>query len=381
MNAGETKDKSQYAPSYLGDFFLLQEAIGRNFDVESLSMFGDMLRFTYGSARRDLHEIRREFETLGYRPFFGGAGARRTCILIPLKSETLKSRRREIWIALLLFFVTLATTTLAGWYFSSEMVKAGLMESEWPGALGFSLSLLLILGSHEMAHKWASRRHGIDSSPPYFIPLPSVIPHVGLVSLGTMGALIRVRSPIPDKNAAVALGVSGPLAGFLVALPILTAGLLMSKIVPIPHLPEGEAQIYFGTSLLVTLLERALLNVPDGKALMLHPIGMAAWIGLFVTSLNLIPIGQLDGGHIAHAVLGEKRFRTLCWALIGLLVVMSAFWQGWVIWAIIGYILTRRGYPRSMDEETPLTPASRAFAAAGLIMLILCFMPVPMMIK
>lgn len=292
----------------------------------------------------------------------------------------LKKRRRELLIAALLFAATLATTTAAGWYFALGMVEAGTAESALPGALSFSLGLLLILGSHEMAHKWASMRNGIDTSPPYFIPLPSVIPGVeGIVSLGTMGAVIRVRSPMPDRNSAVALGISGPLVGFLVSLPLLAAGLILSKPVPVKAPAPGELQWVFHSSLIIMLFEHFLVRLPEGYTIAPHPLVFSAWIGLFVTGLNLIPIGQLDGGHIAHAVMRPEKHRALCWVLIVALAVMGFFfWPGWIVWSGVGFLLTRRGYPRSMDESMPMSGLSWFFAAAGLILLVLCFIPTPM---
>jgi hypothetical protein len=381
MDNGEQKTQ-QYIPSFdFANFYLLQELIEKYFQSESVGLIGDMVRINYDAAKADQAEIRRVFEAAGYKPHFSAAGGRKTCILVPLRGKGAAVRKRENRIALLLFVATLITTTMAGWYFAAEQSASGKINGNWPGALGFSLCLLLILGSHEMAHKWASRRHGIDSTPPYFIPLPSVIPFVGgFISFGTMGAVIRVKSPMPDRNAAVALGISGPLAGFLVALPILIAGIILSKPIPMPH-HTSEMAFYFNDSLIILLMQNLFAHVPKGYTLSGHPIIIAAWIGMFVTSLNLIPMGQLDGGHIAHAMLGDKNFRILCIVLIAILAAMSYFWAGWFLWAVIGYLLTRRGYPKSLNDEIPLTPLSRVMAAIGLILIIITFMPIPMIIK
>lgn len=378
MEWGEHNEIPQvvYEP---GSFFRLRGLIDRYFEVDSFSMSGGAVRLGFVSARAGRGEIRRAFRELGYRASFPRAGDSKFCVLAPVNGVAEKKRRRELRISLLLFILTFGTTTVSGWYFALGMVAAGMAKSALPGALGFSLGLLLILGSHEMAHKWASMRNGIDSSPPYFIPLPPSIPGFGLISFGTMGAIIQVRSPMPDRNSSVALGISGPLAGFLVSLPLLAAGLMLSRPVPIKPPEPGMLQWIFQSSLVFLIFEHLFTRLPEGYTYAPHTLVFAAWIGLFVTGLNLIPVGQLDGGHIAHAVFGPGRHRQLCWALIAALAVMGIFlWQGWLLWSVIGFFLTRRGYPRSMDESKPLSRLSWFLAAVGLIILILCFLPMPM---
>lgn len=356
------------------NYYIVQELIRRYFDTGAMHMIGDMIRFEYKSTPVEITAIKREFMKLGYMAHFGGKGDRKTCILVPAVGPSAKARKREKRIALLLFVITLLTTTSAGYAFAQQ--SGG---NVWLGALSFSLSLLLILGSHEMSHKWASRRYGIDSTPPFFIPIPSLLPFVdGLISFGTMGAVIRVKSPMPDRNASVALGFSGPIAGFVLALPIMIAGLLMSDIVPIP---PGQS-LTFGDSLLIIILSKILLNLPHGYTINANPLVISSWIGIFVTGLNLIPVGQLDGGHVAYAVLGQKKFKILCWTLVGILLVMGIFlWQGWLLWAVIGAFLTRRGQPKTLNDARPLTRSSYIMAAAALILFILTFMPVPLIIK
>ncbi|MFA6448304.1 MAG: site-2 protease family protein [bacterium] len=376
------RDKKQFPTFDFDNFYVLQELIVKYFEIETVGLLGDMARVIYEKENADRGEIQRAFAAAGYKPHFSAAGGRKTCVLVPTRGAAAKSRIKEKRIAWALFVTTLITTSMAGWYFASDMAKTSDIGKIWPMALSYSVCLLLILGSHELAHKWASRRNGIDSSPPFFIPVPAIFPtahELLFISFGTMGAVIRVKSPMPNRNAAVGLGISGPLAGFLVSLPIMIAGLLMSKVTPIPLHIEKDT-IMVGQPLILFLLQRLLVHVPEGYTLNFHPALIASWIGMFVTSLNLIPIGQLDGGHIAHAILGGKRFRILCLVLIGILACMSYFWPGWLLWAVIGYLLTRRGYPKTMNEEEPLTPLSRAAAVAGLLLLIATFMPIPIVI-
>ncbi len=354
------------------NYYIVQELIRRYFDTGAMHMIGDMIRFEYKSTPAEITAIKREFMKLGYMAHFGGKGDRKTCILVPAVGPSAKARKREKRIALLLFVITLLTTTSAGYAFAQQ--SGG---NVWLGALSFSLSLLLILGSHEMSHKWASRRYGIDSTPPFFIPIPSLLPFVdGLISFGTMGAVIRVKSPMPDRNASVALGFSGPIAGFALALPILIIGILLSN----PDAAPLKNDLWFGNSTLVLLLSKLMGSVPNGS--IANPLVISARIGIFVTGLNLIPVGQLDGGHVAYAVLGQKKFKILCWTLVGILLVMGIFlWQGWLLWAVIGAFLTRRGQPKTLNDARPLTRGSYIMAAAALILFILTFMPVPLVIK
>lgn len=341
------------------------------FIVENIGFKGDSIKFSYSSMTGARRAAAYEFAAIGFKLSMAmGKDGRGIGSLEVFKGPTAETRRKERIKAALLFAATLVTTTFAGWVFSSSMYEAGHTRGIWVGAFSFSLSLLLILGAHESGHYFASLRYGIDASPPYFIPFPSII--------GTMGAVIRIRSPIPDKDAAVRLGISGPLAGFIVAVPFFIAGALMSRPVPASEF-QGDI-IMFGDSIFTSVIGGLLVKVPEGQHLLSHPMAIAAWVGIFVTGLNLIPVGQFDGGHLARALLGDKRFRYLCWALIVGMAVMGRFWYGWYVWSLIGYLITIRGVPPTMNESKPVSASSKAWAAVGLILFILCFMPVPIKI-
>jgi len=349
-------------------YFQVRQWIERCFDVQLFQTSGDLIKITYRTELMGRDEIKKLFESFGYKVFFRSNDNLNFCLLVPRKKASAGARRKENITALVLFIITLITTTGAGFIFSYGMVQEGLAGSMWPGALSFSISLLLILGTHEMAHKAASWHYGIDSSPPYFIPFPSII--------GTMGAVIKLRSPMPDRNAAVALGISGPLAGFLMAVPVFTIGVLMSKVVP--AIDPELGMIFFGEAAITWVIQRVVGGVQDGYMLVPHPMVISAWVGFLVTGLNLIPMGQFDGGHIAHALLGDRNHRFLCWGLVGALMLMGVFfWSGWFIWGAIGAYITSRGYPRSMDDSKPLTVFSKVMAVVGFVLLALCFMPEP----
>jgi membrane-associated protease RseP (regulator of RpoE activity) len=272
-------------------------------------------------------------------------------------------RRRRLWINALLFVLTIGTTLLVGSVNNggNPFHRPLDLLLGWP----FSLSIILVLGSHELAHYLTARRLGVDATLPYFLPVPHPM-------TGTMGAFIRINSPVPTKSALVRVGISGPLTGFLVALPVCFIGLLLSKPVDV----SATNGIQLGSPLIFWLISELLhRNLGPGKDLLLHPVAFAGWLGLFVTALNLLPIGQLDGGHIAYAVFG-KRWQKLSWIVIAALALMGFFWLGWPFWAVLAIVLGLR-HPPPLDDLTPLSPADWRLVAAAVLIIVLTFSPAP----
>jgi membrane-associated protease RseP (regulator of RpoE activity) len=293
-----------------------------------------------------------------------------------------------------LLVATIATT------FTTYLVmfQGALSES-----IAFSLTLVLILGAHEMGHYVLARIHNVDTSLPYFIPLP-------LLGVGTLGAVIRIRSRIPDRNALVDIGAAGPLAGLLVAIPFLVFGITHSTVTDSPApvgfpgpyslwvlLPElghwiiakltgsyvappdpTRAQTLFGDNLLVLGLQRLLVgDIGPGKELVVPSTFVAAWFGLLVTMLNLIPIGQLDGGHLSHAVFGSHA-RTIGKVLaVGMLFLCIFYSAGWLLWLIVTTRLIGFKHPEVVLPEEPLSLSRKLICALCLIALIVCIMPTP----
>jgi membrane-associated protease RseP (regulator of RpoE activity) len=266
----------------------------------------------------------------------------------------------------LLFLATLLTTTMAG----SLMAGAdpfseplGLLRG-----LPFSATLMTILGVHELAHYLTSRRHGVKATWPLFIPAP--IPPVG-----TFGAIIRLRSVIPDRRALLEIGAAGPLAGFAAALPLAVVGIALSRVdVPLVH--EGGGGIALGGSLVFILLEKAVFGaLPDGAHLFLHPVAFAAWFGFFVTAMNLLPIGQLDGGHVLYALFG-RRHRKIAIIPLLLLIPLSILWPGWLFWGALMCLIGFR-HPPVFHEGRPLARRQKLLALAALAVLVLTFTPAP----
>jgi len=278
-------------------------------------------------------------------------------------------RRRSVRRAWLLFAITVVTTTLAG--AQLEGVAWWASAFGWTAGLPFSAVLMAILLAHELGHYIASREYGVDTSPPYFIPFPPF-----LNPIGTLGAVIRMREHIDDRRALFDIAVAGPWAGFFLSIPAIYAGLLMSEVKPLPDpIPVG---LGLGDNLIFRAMTALVHEVPEGHELYLDSIAFAGWIGLFVTALNLLPIGQLDGGHASYAVLGRRHavVARLMFAALLLLGIFSG-WEGWLIWAALLFFLIRLDHPPTSDGHIPLGRARLAVGALTLALFVGSFTPKP----
>jgi membrane-associated protease RseP (regulator of RpoE activity) len=287
------------------------------------------------------------------------------------------------WVNVALFVVTVISVLFTGTTASdadvetlSELVVYGLTHLYL--GLPAAVALLVPLLAHEFGHYLMARRSGVPATLPYFIPFP-----FPLSPLGTMGAIIRMKGPIPNRKTLLAVGAAGPLAGFVVAVPFLILGLALSPVMDfnlqtglgIPEkgiMLEGNSLLYGGLKLL--MFGQWLPG--GGKDVLLHPVAFSAWAALLVTAINLIPAGQLDGGHIAYALLGNKA-RWLTQAMLVVMVVMGFFWEGWWLWAVLIWFFGRQ-HAAPLDDITPLTMRQRALAVVALILFVLTFIPIPM---
>ena len=268
-------------------------------------------------------------------------------------------------VPLLLFLATVVTTLGAG------SLMAGADPFSNPAALlegvPFSAALLLILGAHEFSHYATSRRHGVRASLPLFIPAPTIA--------GTFGAVIRIESPIPDRRSLLEIGIAGPLAGFLVAVPIAIAGLRLSTVaVHGTGAAAGGGMLGLGDSLVFWLLERLVVGeLPPDASLVLHPVAFAAWIGLFVTAINLLPVGQLDGGHVLYALAGRRQ-EGMSRVVVLLLAPLGFLWWGWFLWGGMLLLMGLR-HPPVLSEETALGWREKLLGALGAVLLALTLAP------
>jgi membrane-associated protease RseP (regulator of RpoE activity) len=230
----------------------------------------------------------------------------------------------------------------------------------------FSASLLLILGAHEFSHYITSHRHGVRASLPLFIPAPTIA--------GTFGAVIRIESPIPDRRSLLEIGIAGPLAGFLVAVPIAVAGLRLSHVAaPAAGAAAGDT-LGLGNSLVFSLLQRLVLGeLPPEASLVLHPVAFAAWIGFFVTAINLLPVGQLDGGHVLYALAGPRQEGISRIAVL-LLAPLGFLWWGWFLWGGLLLLMGLR-HPPVLVEHSPLGRREKALGAVAAVLLALTLAP------
>lgn len=278
-----------------------------------------------------------------------------------------------------MFVLTLASTTIVGarmqYNFSQNLPFFDLERDLaafglWWGqpafllqGIPFSLTLLTILLAHEFGHYLACMYYRVDASLPYFLPAPTFT--------GTLGAFIRIRAPIYSKRVLFDVGVAGPLAGFVFLLPALAIGLAYSKIIPgVAH----QGAFTFGTPALLWLLERAVFPGVATADIYLHPVARAAWIGILATALNLLPIGQLDGGHILYSIAGE-RHKKMSRVFAALLVPMGYFWAGWLVWAVLLLIFGMR-HPAIYDPSE-IGPGRRKLAWLSLAIFLLCFTLAP----
>jgi membrane-associated protease RseP (regulator of RpoE activity) len=289
----------------------------------------------------------------------------------------------RVWLHVLLLFLTIVTTTLAGmdhWLsFTQEFLLGGptprfgplILHGAW-----YSGVILAILGCHELGHYFACRYYDVDASLPFFLPMP-------LVPTGTLGAVIRIREPIPTKPMLFDIGIAGPIAGFVVTVPALVIGLMLSDVrpdIPPGGLPDNVFSYTLGEPLLLKAVSQVLWGtVPTGYSVNLHPMAFAAWFGMLATALNLFPIGQLDGGHISYAVFG-KRSSTVTLFTLGCAVVLTLFSLSWLVWTVltIAMLFTfGRHHPRTFDEDVPLDGRRRLLALFAVAMFVLCFTPSP----
>ncbi|NLX35182.1 MAG: site-2 protease family protein [Chloroflexi bacterium] len=269
----------------------------------------------------------------------------------------------------------LAVLTFASMVFTYAIMHSSSEAITWAGilaglgdALAFSVSLLAILVTHELGHYLTARRFGVAVSLPFLIPLPMSL-------LGTMGAIIRMKDIPPSRKALLYIGAAGPLAGLAVGVPILALGIALSEVTT---LPSGPGYMLEGNSLLYGALKFVIKGqwLPSATHdIMLHPVALAGWAGVLITALNLIPAGQLDGGHVASALLGQ-RARTLTWLILAALLLLGLLWQGWLLWAVLVY-LSSRAQAQPLDDLTTLKPGEMRLAVALFLLALLTFTPIP----
>jgi membrane-associated protease RseP (regulator of RpoE activity) len=343
----------------ISDLFTVEDATADNPGPDSIRLRGHFLCDPISCY----DELRRRFERHGYTPFIRQDGEEPALFAVPIVFDPPASNPV---VNLLLLLLTILSTLFVG--AQSEPGFSG--REIWLG-IPFSFSIMLILGAHELGHYFAARYHRVPVTLPYFIPMPLSI-------IGTMGAFIRLKAPIKNRRALFDIGAAGPLAGLLFALPILVYGLATSPVNPLP----SSGYLLEGNSLLYKFLKYAVFGqmLPDFEAgidVTLNQYAWAGWVGLLVTGINLIPVGQLDGGHIAYVLLG-RHARKLFWPVI-LGLAFLAVYTGeltWGVWVFLLFFLgTRHAQP--LDDVSPVDTPRLLLAVATLALFVLVFVPTP----
>jgi membrane-associated protease RseP (regulator of RpoE activity) len=391
--------ETEYTPEIAGQDTIaaqLREAVADVFEIQDVTYGARFGRLMFPSRQSQILRLRGRlllaseevyqriaprFEALEHTALLRRENDSDVIYALPGVVRPTESKR---WVNVVLFGLTVLSVLFTGamtFSFDAETLLESILYglTHLPLGLPAAVALLAPLLVHEFGHYVAARRLGLPATLPYFIPLPILSPW------GTMGAIIRMKGLMPNRRALLSVGVAGPLAGFVIAVPVLILGLALSPVVPFDPqtgvgILERGAQLE-GNSLLYGGIKVLLFGqwLPGGgKDVFLHPIASSGWAALLVTALNLIPAGQLDGGHIAYALLGEKA-RWLTRAMLALTFIMGFFWEGWWLWAVLIWFFGR-GHPAPLDDVTPLTNRQRVLAVIALILFVLTFIPIPMRI-
>ena len=346
----------------------LRAALHDLFDLHDVTVGGSGLVRLRGRLLRPADEAYKlaaeRLRPLGYTPIFRREGKDDLIHAVP---QVLRAPRSNNWVGGILFVLTAASMLLVSLGLSGWDARQSVL-SNLLGGVPYVATLLAILTAHELGHYFVGRHYGVPLSLPYFIPLPLSI-------FGTMGAVIRLKGPPINRRVLLAMAVAGPLAGLAVALPLLVLGLRLSEVGPLGEhgLLEGNSLLYAAVKLIIF----GRLLPGGGLDVHLHPAAFGAWAGLFVTGLNLIPAGQLDGGHVIYTLIGE-RARHLAPALAVALALLGILrWPGWFLLSGLLFVLGRT-FATPLDDITRLTRPQMLLAAAMLVIFALVFVPIPL---
>jgi len=364
-------DFSEKTPA---DLEKLKSSVGRYFPFYEVKVGREGIVFfckiNEERLEEDFESLRIDLSHQGYIPILKNVSGETAIYVVPKPEK----RNTPTWVNLVLLAATIITTALTGallvsgkttmWDTESLMVILR-FENLLNGFLLFSLPLLTILGIHEMGHYYVSKMHGIKTSLPFFIPVPPILNF----NIGTFGALISSRDPLSNRKILFDVGIAGPLAGFIVAVPITIYGVMTSTVVPLSSISKGELML--GSSLFFDMIYKTFVNIPPGYTLSLNPVAFAGWVGLLITSINLIPAGQLDGGHIARAVLGEKQ------KYAGWFSIFILLFTGWWFFAIFIVLLLGTAHPPPLNDISPIDTKRKILFFVALLILVLCFVLFP----
>jgi membrane-associated protease RseP (regulator of RpoE activity) len=332
---------------------IIENKVASYFTIKSTHIEDKAFYFDVWNYSREnyLHLID-ELDRIGYIPFIDEYKSTYR-INIAQKPESGKSR---IHINVILFLATVFSTIFIGYLWEGSIVDG----------IVFSVAILAIVGTHETAHYFAAKKHDVKATLPYFIPAPNII--------GTFGAVINIKSAIPDKNALFDLGVSGPIAGFIVAIPVLIIGIYYSTIVPMNNQPT----MLFYSSPLMSIIEYFMTSVPNGYYMQLNPLILAGWVGIVITMLNLMPIAVLDGGHISRSIFNAKIHQYI--SIVGVIVMALLGWYLMAALLVVFILFMSRKHPGALDNVSKLSRNRKILAIVMVIIFILCLSPAPQIV-
>jgi membrane-associated protease RseP (regulator of RpoE activity) len=393
----ETADRMESA---VADLFSVQDVtLGIPGQPETVRLRGHL----QVASERAYPQIAERLRQMGYTAVLRHDAEHDLDVLLAMPGVIPQAAGSRLWLNALLFALTILATLFVGAQWSDQVPADAdliwLLTHLWIG-WPFALSLMTILTGHELGHYFAARYYKVPVSLPYFIPMP-------VPPLGTMGAFIVMKGRTINRRQMLTVGAAGPLVGFVLAVPILILGLSLSTVEPMSAPAPGMVIILEGNSLLYLFLKlgvfgqilpgsgapptllaalgemgAALLGtfpVDQGYDVFIHPVALAGWAGLLVTAFNLLPVGQLDGGHVLYSLVGQ-RAQKLTWPVIGLLVLLGIlFWQGWLLWAGLIFFFGR-SHPDPLDDVTRLDARRKVIALAVLLIFLLTFTPLPLRI-
>lgn len=347
----------------LSDIFFVSEWTAPRDAPQGTIVFHGQLLYQDSEQAYDL--IAERWHRLDYTPLLQHQKGKHALIAHP---GVIKPKPSNPWINLVLFVVTLISVLAIAAL--SEGAEFWLRPQEILWGLPFAISFMLILGAHELGHYFLARYHNVAVTLPYFIPFPTL--------WGTLGAFIQLRSPTLTRKQLFDVGVAGPLAGLIVAVPVLFVGLFLSEIQPLPS--NGEPYIMEGNSIFYWLSKFLVFGQAfpsaDGYDVFLHPLAWAGWSGLALTMFNLLPAGQLDGGHVAYVLFG-RHARFISLGVVALMILLIPFWIGWVVWALLIFFLTGVDHPPPLNDVAPIGPGRKFLGYFMILVFLLLFSPVP----
>ena len=328
---------------------LIENCVSNYFTVKSVYREPKSFYFVvYDYSREKFLQLVEDMDKIGYLPFIDEV---EDGYKISIANKP-KSGESRIHLNIFLFLVTIVTTISAGYLFRGSILEG----------IAFSIAILAIVGAHETAHYFAAKKHNVKATLPYFVPAPTLI--------GTFGAVINVKSAIPDKNALFDLGVSGPIVGFIVTIPVLIIGILLSTVVPL----QQNMLTFYPPLLMQIVMYFVSPQIPSGYELFVHPVAFAGWVGIIITMLNLMPVAVLDGGHISRSLFNTKVHQYV--SVAGIIITVLLGWYAMAILMAL-FILMAKTHPGALDNVSKLSRNRKIIAVLTLVIFILCLTPAP----